>query len=267
LKGRYRVMKLLGEGGMGAVFQAHDLKLGTDVALKMLRKELSQDPKHRARVYREVKLAQLVSHRNVARIYDLQEWDSHEFISMECIKGQTLAQRLGAEGALRLKEGCAILGQLCSGLAAAHVSNVVHRDLKPSNIMLEMGGRVVILDFGIARYCELLHTGSETRDLVGSPIYMAPEQFEKSKEVDHRADIYSLGVVAYEMFTGTAPFKSDNPVALAYMHVNKSPPDPLTVRPDLPPRLVAAILRCLQKSPDSRFGSVVEVASLLSIRA
>jgi serine/threonine-protein kinase len=267
LAGRYEIVQLLGEGGMGTVYRARDLKLGSDVALKLLKHELSGDESRRSRLYREVRLAQLVSHPNVARIYDLQAWDGFEFISMEYIRGKTLAERLIVDGAFSVAEGLDVLRQMCAGLAAAHAANIIHRDLKPPNIMLKEGGRVVIMDFGVACWGSAMQkTGSEIRGVVGSPYYMAPEQFEDAK-VDQRADIYALGVVAFEMFTGKKPFEADTALALAYKHSRKPPPDPLGIRPELPLRLVAVILRCLEKSPSTRFGSVGEIASLLTVTA
>jgi serine/threonine-protein kinase len=260
---RYEIVRPLGEGGMGTVYKARDLKLSSDVALKLLKHDMFSDDSRRARIYREVKLAQLVSHRNVARIYDLQAWEGFEFISMEFIQGQTLAERLEASGAFSTEEGCDVLRQICAGLAAAHAANIIHRDLKPSNIMLEEGGRVVIMDFGTAVWDSALQeTISKEKGVVGSPYYMAPEQFE-DRQVDQRADIYALGVVAYEMFTGQVPFDAKNILSLAFKHTSQPPPDPLSIRPDLSMRLSAVILRCLEKTPARRFGSAVEVASLL----
>jgi len=262
---RYEVLGRLGEGGMGTVYHARDLKLTADVALKLVRHDLEIDPRRLARLYREVKLARLVSHPNVARIYDLGEWEGHEFISMEYIQGQTLDEQLKRGGAFPVTEGQRVLLQLCSGLAAAHAAGIVHRDLKPSNIMLERGGRVVILDFGIARWTSTVQAAdTETKGgAIGTPHYMAPEQFEAG-DVDHRADIYSLGLVGYEMFTDAKLFEADNAVALAYKHAYEAPPDPQTLRPDLPPRIAAVILRCLAKDPRERFGSVREIMSLLT---
>jgi serine/threonine-protein kinase len=261
--GRYEILQTLGKGGMGTVYQARDLKLDTEVALKLIRDESDADSGHKERFYREVKLARLVSHPSVARIYDLGEWKGRDFITMEYIQGDTLRKRLKKEGALSVAEGRRVLLQLCAGLGAAHAASIVHRDLKASNIMLGPDGRVVILDFGIARWVSALHrTTDGTKGAIGTPSYMAPEQFE-SGGVDQRADIYSLGVVAFEMFTGQRPFKGDGMAQLVKMHTLEPPPDPLKLKSDLSPRLAAVILRCLEKSPQDRFSSVVEIASLL----
>jgi signal transduction histidine kinase/DNA-binding response OmpR family regulator/predicted Ser/Thr protein kinase len=262
---RYRVTRLLGAGGMGKVFLARDLKLSINVALKTLRRDLSKDHSQRVRLYREVKLARLISHQNVARIYDLDEWQGLEFLTMEYIEGVTLKQQLDSRGAFPLEEGTRILNELCHGLAAAHAARIIHRDLKPSNVMLQRDGRVVILDFGIAKLSSFHETGTNSKEVSGTPHYMAPEQFA-GEAVDNRTDIYSLGVLAYEIFTGKLPFQGETMVSLAYMHTQKPPADPASLREDLPPRLAAVILTCLEKAPKDRFSSVAEILSLLGGR-
>jgi CheY-like chemotaxis protein/predicted Ser/Thr protein kinase/two-component sensor histidine kinase len=261
---RYKVASQLGKGGMGIVFKVMDQKLNTDVALKLLRHDLDPDRQTLDRLYREVKLARLVSHTNVARIYDVGDWDGHEFITMEYIDGETLGHRLKIKGAQPVAEAQDLLRQVCAGLLAAHTAGIIHRDLKPHNIMLDRSGRAVILDFGIAKWAaNLHHTGTETQKMLGTPFYMAPEQFQEGR-VDNRTDIYALGVVAFEIVTGQRPFDASSSVALAYKHTEEDPPDPLELRPDLSPRLAAVILRCLEKSPHNRFGSVSEILSLLA---
>jgi DNA-binding response OmpR family regulator len=263
---RYKIIKRLGQGGWGTVYQARDIKLATDVALKMVNVETDASQRALKNLYWEVKLARLINHPNVARIYDISEWQGFEFVSMECIEGQTLSERLKPADGLPQAEGLEILRQVCAGLAAAHAAGIVHRDLKPSNIMLEEGGRVVILDFGTARWASQLKedsTGTQQRFL-GTPLYMAPEQFS-GEDVDLKADIYSLGVMAFEMFTGRRPFIATNPVALGYQHVHVPPMEPLALRSDLLPRLSVIILRCLEKSPQKRFHSVQEIRALLEV--
>jgi signal transduction histidine kinase/CheY-like chemotaxis protein/predicted Ser/Thr protein kinase len=260
---RYDIRKRLGEGGMGTVYMAADLKLGIDVAIKVVRPELQADDRIRQRLYKEVKLARLLSHPNIARIYDLSDWNGYEFITMEYVAGKTLDRHMRLGGAVDVEEGRKTLLQLCSGLAVAHSARVVHRDLKPANIMLGQEDRVVILDFGVAKGLASLRTKTDTQSIVGTPSYMAPEQFA-GKEVDHRADIYALGVIAFEMFTGQLPFQADTAVAMAYKHVHEPPADPLSLNPKLPARLGAVVSCCLQKSPRERFGSVKEIVSLLS---
>jgi predicted Ser/Thr protein kinase len=264
LAGRYAVLKKLGRGGMGVVYQVQDLKLETEIALKLLLRDFQDDPQGRKRLYREAKLARFVSHPNVARIYDLGEWEGHEFISMEYIQGRSLAQRLKTGDPIDLDQGLDVFRQICEGLAAAHLAGVIHRDLKPSNIMLEQGGRAVIMDFGIARWSPSSpQTDTGTRSTAGTPLYMSPEQFSGG-DIDHRADIYALGCVAFEIFTGQRPFSADHDAGLGYQHTHLSPPHPRKLKPDLPPLLSAVILRCLRKRPADRFGRVEEITAFLT---
>jgi serine/threonine-protein kinase len=261
---RYRITQYLGRGGMGSVYRAMDTKLSTEVALKMLHPELMQDTMRLRGLRREVKLTRLVSHPNIAQIFDIADWKGTEFICMECIDGQSLEDRIEEGGALSLKEGQGILRQVCAGLGAIHAAGIVHRDLKPSNIMLAQDGRAVILDLGIARLRDPGQSGTADTmsGMMGTPFYMAPEQFEGA-EIDPRADIYSLGIVTFEMFTGLKPFAANSAIAIAYLHVNKEPPHPLDLRPDLPPRLAQVILKCLEKKPDDRFWSAAEIGALV----
>ncbi len=263
MNNRFKIISHLGTGSMGAVYKAEDLKLSSIVALKMVRADPSGDPVRLKRFYREVKLVRLINHYNVARIYDLSEWQNFEFITMEYIDGQTLADHLRKTSCLDIEEAKKVFLQLCAGLAAAHVAGIVHRDLKPANVILEKGGRAVILDFGIARWQFEQQVGStETCGAIGTPYYMAPEQFIESK-VDHRADIYALGVLAYEMFAGKRPFDGNNIATIAYKHTRESPPDISEQRPVIPDRIVAVIMRCLEKDPQKRFNSATEIGSML----
>ena len=262
LAGRYLVLKKLGSGGIGTVFLVEDKKLDTPVALKLLRESLQFDEESIALLRREVRLARLVSHPNVARIFELMDWEGHEFITMEYVDGRTLAVECSAKGPFSPEQGQLLLRQICAGLSAAHGAGVVHRDLKPSNIQIEPSGRAVILDFGIAR-STFASTITDVERIVGTPLYMAPEQFERGT-IDARADLYSLGALAFEVFAGRPPFQADSIVALASMHAQETPPDILQLRPDLPPRLAAVIQRCLEKSPDRRFSSAADLAAYLA---
>jgi serine/threonine-protein kinase len=262
LAGRYRVLKKLGSGGIGTVYLVKDKKLDTPVALKLLRESLQFDEQSIALLRREVRLARLVSHPNVARIYELMDWEGHEFITMEYVDGRTLAAELSAKGPFSPEQGQVLLRQICAGLSAAHGAGVVHRDLKPSNIQIEPNGRAVILDFGIAR-STVASTITDVERIVGTPLYMAPEQFEKGT-IDARADLYSLGALAFEVFAGRPPFQADSVVTLASMHAQEEPPELLQLRPDVSPRLAAVIQRCLEKSPERRFSSAADVAAYLA---
>lgn len=253
LANRYHIKQLLGAGGMGMVYHAHDAKLDLDVALKFVRRDLGNKDRDAKSIYKEVKLARFVSHKNVGRIYDIIEWGNSEFISMEYIPGQTLGEYIKSVGQVPIQEGLNIWTQLCSGLAAAHACGVIHRDIKPSNVMLDPSGRAVILDFGVSRWTTS-HSLSDDRP-VGTPHYMAPEQILR-KKITASVDLYSLGVLAFEMFAGKLPFEADNNVALALKHTEEQPPNPRIFRKDLSAHLAAIILRCLKKNPADRFESV-----------
>ncbi len=259
---RFEVRRLLGEGGMGQVYQARDRKLDQVVALKLLRPDLGHSDDRVERLKKEVRLSRLVTHRNVARIYDMGEWEGGEFVCMEFLPGKTLGQRIDQEGALPIDELRDIFGQLCAGLAAAHEVHVMHRDLKPSNVILTPDGRAVLLDFGLARaYSGISRRLTGSGELLGTPQYMAPEQITGAP-VDHRADIYALGVLTFEMATGQPLFEdSDSPVSVLFRHVSEPPPDPRELRPELPDDLAEIILRCLAKKPEDRFSSTRDIAA------
>src|SRR5262249_20544803 len=197
LAGRYEVLGLLGAGGMGAVYRVRDVRLGEIVALKMLRPEAGRTDEMIARFRGEVRLARRVTHRNVARTFDLGEHDGEPFLTMECVDGGSLAAHLAERGALPIGDTLAIVDAMCAALTAAHDAGVVHRDLKPENVLLARAGRGVVTDFGVAM------PGEQGDDAIaGTPAYMAPEQRTVGAAVDRRADVYALGVVLHEMLTG-----------------------------------------------------------------
>src|SRR5579872_7092483 len=202
LAGRYRIVALLGRGGMGEVYRAHDLTLGQEVALKFLPEAAARNPAALARFYNEVRIARQVSHANVCRVYDLGEVDGQPYLSMEYVDGEDLGSLLRRIGRLPSDKAVEIARQLCAGLAAAHAKGVLHRDLKPANVMLNGRGQVVITDFGLAGVADNIR-GPEVRS--GTPAYMAPEQLA-GKEVSTLSDIYALGLVLYEIFTGKRAF-------------------------------------------------------------
>ncbi len=202
LAGRYRVIGLLGRGGMGEVYRADDLKLGQPVALKFLPRALAVDTVQRERFLAEVRIARQVAHPNVCRVYDIAELDGQQFLSMEYIDGEDLASLLKRIGRLPPDKALDIARQICAGLAAAHDRGVLHRDLKPANVMLDGRGRVRITDFGLAVAADA--SGLEA-DVSGTPAYMAPEQFA-GKGASVRSDIYGLGLVLYELYTGKRAF-------------------------------------------------------------
>ncbi len=259
LAGRYRIVALLGRGGMGEVYRAHDLTLGQEVALKFLPETMARNPAALGRFYNEVRIARQVSHANVCRVYDLGEVDGQPYLSMEYVDGEDLGALLRRIGRLPQDKAVEISRQLCAGLAAAHAKGVLHRDLKPANIMLNGRGQVVITDFGLAALAAEI-PGDEIRN--GTPAYMAPEQLA-GKEVTVQSDIYSLGLVLYEIFTGKRAFEASTLAELVRLHTETTPLSPSTLVKELDPAVETAILRCLDAEPSHRPHSALAVAARL----
>jgi serine/threonine-protein kinase len=260
--GRYRIIALLGKGGMGEVYRADDLTLGQPVALKFLPDEAARDEALVERFKNEVRIARRVSHPNVCRVYDVGDVEGHTFFTMEYVDGEDLASLLRRIGRLPEDKALDIARQLCAGLAAAHAKGVLHRDLKPANIMLDGRGQVVVTDFGLAGVADQIQ-GAEVRS--GTPAYMAPEQLAGT-EVSTRSDIYSLGLVLYEVFTGKRAF-GEKPADRLKSQV-KSQGDRTISRPssvvrDLNPVIERVILRCLETEPSARPANVLSVAAAL----
>src|SRR5271155_422014 len=258
LLGRYRIIALLGKGGMGEVYRADDLTLGQAVALKFLPDEAAQNEGMLERFRNEVRIARRVSHPNVCRVYDVGDVDGQTFFTMEYVDGEDLASLLRRIGRLPGDKALDIARQLCAGLAAAHGKGVLHRDLKPANIMLDGRGQVVITDFGLAGVAEDIR-GMEIRS--GTPAYMAPEQLA-GKEVSTRSDIYSLGLVLYEVFTGKRAF-AEAPAEKMRAGGDSTPTRPSSVVKDLNPVIERVILRCLETEPSARPATVLSVAAAL----
>jgi predicted Ser/Thr protein kinase len=257
LAGRYRIIALLGKGGMGEVYRADDLTLGQPVALKFLPEEAGRDQALLERFRNEVRIARRVSHPNVCRVYDIGEVDAHSFFTMEYVDGEDLASLLRRIGRLPQDKALDIARQLCAGLLAAHAKGVLHRDLKPANIMLDGRGQVVITDFGLAGVAGQIQ-GAEVRS--GTPAYMAPEQLA-GKEVTARSDIYGLGLVLYEIFTGKRAFPET--AESVRSRGDRTPSRPSSVVRDLDPIVERVILRCLEKEPSARPATVLSVAAAL----
>ncbi|HVZ17350.1 MAG TPA: serine/threonine-protein kinase, partial [Terriglobales bacterium] len=257
---RYRVEKLLGQGGMGAVYKAYDLDLDRTVALKLVRPELMVHPETMARFRQELLLASKISHRNILRIHDLGDAGGMKFISMAYVDGEDLHHVLLREGRLPLPRMLNIARQLCSALDAAHSENVVHRDLKPQNIMLGSGDLVQVSDFGLAKSvgAEAVTGMTQSGEMLGTPRYMAPEQVE-AKSVDARTDIYALGLIFYEMVTGDVPFTAETTLQLMYKRAHETPPPPNSVVPDLPLWLNNVIVKCLECDPAKRYQSARDI--------
>src|SRR5438309_6915842 len=239
LTDRYRIVALIGRGGMGEVYRAEDLKLDQDVALKFLPEKLVQDGAALARFHREVRIAREISHPNVCRVFDIGEVNGVPFISMEYVDGEDLSTLLRRIGHLPQDKAIDIARQLCAGIAAAHDHGVLHRDLKPANVMLDDRGKVRIMDFGLAGIGTDIQ-GSEISS--GTPAYMAPEQLT-GKEVTVQSDIYSLGLVLYELFTGKRAFEASNLNDLLRLREHSSVTSPTRVVHDLDPLVDRVILR------------------------
>ena len=258
---RYEVLGTLGKGGMGVVYRARDLTLDDIVALKVLRGEmLKDDPTHLERFKQEIKLARRITHRNVLRTHDFGEAGGTPYISMEYLEGVTLKDLIKNKGALPVPVGLRIVKQMCQGLEAAHLQGVVHRDIKPQNMLiLPETGDVKIMDFGIARV-QAVKAGeagglTTAGTVMGTPDYMSPEQAQ-GLPADFRSDIYSLGIVLFEVFTGALPFSGDTMMQIVLSHIRNPPPTPRSVNPRVPERLEAIILKCIEKDPARRYQSV-----------
>jgi len=259
LAGRYRIVSMLGKGGMGEVYRADDLTLDQPVALKFLPAAVSGHEGALTRFKNEVRVARQVSHPNVCRVYDVGEIDGSLFLSMEYVDGEDLGSLLRRIGRLPADKALEISRKLCAGLTAAHEKGVLHRDLKPANVMLDSRGHVLLTDFGLAGLADQL-TGAEVRN--GTPQYMAPEQLA-GKEVTARSDIYSLGLVLYEIFSGKRPFEADSMAELMRVQTDSKPPSLTSLVRDIDPAVERVILRCLDPDPSRRPPSALAVAAAL----
>lgn len=260
---RYEIQSILGQGGMGIVYKAHDRDLDDVVAIKTLRGDaLSADPTLLDRFKQEIRLARRITHPNILRTHDLGETNGLRYLSMEFVKGITLKALVEQDQLIPTPVALRIAKQICAGLAAAHEVGVIHRDIKPQNIIIEPTGGLKVMDFGIARLTQERGMTS-TGTVVGTPDYMSPEQ-ARGVTLDFRSDIYSTGVVLYELFTGTLPFEGDTPLAVVLKHVQENPPSPHTKNPKIDPKIAAIIVKCMQKDPADRFQSVNQLYEALT---
>jgi serine/threonine protein kinase/tetratricopeptide (TPR) repeat protein len=255
--GRYEIVKLLGEGGMGAVYRARDRELDRVVALKVIRPELARNAQVLQRFKQELILARQVTHRNIIRIFDLGQSEGIRFITMEYIEGEDLSSILMHRKKLPAPEAAGIVMQVLRGLEAAHAEGVVHRDLKPQNIMMDASGKVSVMDFGIARSMDASNM-TRTGALMGTPTYMSPEQAQGQK-VDARSDLYTLGIIFYELLTGKPPFEADNPMATLVKRIQERPVPPTEAEPSIPKPINDIILKMLATKPEDRHASAAEV--------
>ena len=258
---RYEIIEELGKGGMGKVYRVEDKKIKEEVALKLIKPEIASDKKTIERFSNELKMARKIRHKNVCAMYDLGEEKGTHYITMEYVPGEDLKSSIRRMGPLTAGKTLFIAKQICEGLAEAHRLGVVHRDLKPQNIMIDKEGNSRIMDFGIARTIKGKGiTGAGV--MVGTPEYMSPEQAEV-KEVDQRSDIYSLGIILYEMVTGRVPFEGETPLGIAMKHKSEEPKDPRELNAQIPENLSRVILRCMGKDKEKRYQSAGEVRSEL----
>ncbi len=256
---RFRIVNVVGRGGMGEVYRAEDLVLGQSVALKFLPESAKGNLNRLARFYDEVRLARQITHPNICRVYDIGEADGQTYLSMEYIDGEDLGSLLRRIGRLPVDKAVEFARKLCAGLASAHNKGVLHRDLKPGNIMIDSHGEVRITDFGLAAVAGQLD-GMEVRN--GTPAYMAPEQLA-GREVTEQSDLYALGLVLYEMFTGKAPFQAGTLAEFLRLRQENRVTNPSTLVPDIDPAVQRAILRCLDPEPKKRPASAITLAASL----
>ena len=257
IAGRYEVSEKIGTGGMSDVYKAKDMTLGRNVAIKVLKSEFSADMNFVTKFRSEAQAAAGLEHPNIVNIYDVgSEGDVH-YIVMECVEGITLKTYIEKKGQLAFKEAASIAIQVARGIEAAHNKNIIHRDIKPQNIIISTDGKVKVTDFGIAKAAS---ANTISSDVMGSVHYSSPEQ-ARNGFVDDKTDIYSLGIVMYEMVTGRVPFDGDTTVAVAIQHLQEEMPSPSVYAEELPVSMEKIILKCTQKSPDRRYGSI---AALLS---
>ncbi|HVM19544.1 MAG TPA: Stk1 family PASTA domain-containing Ser/Thr kinase, partial [Egibacteraceae bacterium] len=256
LAGRYALQGLLGQGGMADVELAHDQVLDRQVAVKILHSRYADDPAFLERFKREARAAASLNHPNMVAVYDTGEQDARPFIVMEYVAGRSLREVLRREGVLPQRAG-EIASDAALALHYAHERGLVHRDIKPANIMVSNEGQVKVTDFGIARAVNA-ETVTQTAAVFGTAAYIAPEQAQ-GLDVDARTDVYSLGVVLYEMLTGRQPFAADSAVALAYKHVSEDPVRPTELNPEISPEMESVVLRAMAKNPDNRYQSAREL--------
>jgi serine/threonine-protein kinase len=259
---RYELEELCGSGGMSSVFRARDVQLDRSVAIKILHERYVDDPEYVERFRREARAVARLSHPNIVTVIDRGEDEGRQYIVFEHVDGENLKELVVRTGRLPVRRAVELALSVADGLAFAHEHGLVHRDVKPQNVLLSREGDVKVTDFGIARSLDVEHGVTQTGTVLGTGEYLAPEQ-ANGKPVSPATDVYSLGVVLWELLAGDVPFSGENFVAVALRHVNEPPPSLSQVRPDVPPRLAAAVERALAKDPSQRFSSMAALASEL----
>ncbi|GAA3535212.1 Stk1 family PASTA domain-containing Ser/Thr kinase [Amycolatopsis ultiminotia] len=265
LSNRYELGDTLGYGGMSEVHHGHDVRLGREVAIKVLRADLARDPQFQERFRREAQNAAALNHPAIVAVYDTGEANTDvgalPYIVMEYVEGRTLRDIVKTEGPMSQKRAMEVMADVCAALDFSHRHGIVHRDVKPANVMITKNGAVKVMDFGIAR---AMHDGqsamTQTAAVIGTAQYLSPEQ-ARGESVDARSDVYAAGCVLYELITGEPPFTGDSPVAVAYQHVREDPHPPSSVNPAVSPELDAVVLKALAKGPANRYQSAAEMRS------
>ncbi|MGW4521371.1 Stk1 family PASTA domain-containing Ser/Thr kinase [Amycolatopsis sp. NPDC004378] len=265
LSNRYELGETLGYGGMSEVHHGHDVRLGREVAIKILRADLARDPQFQERFRREAQNAAALNHPAIVAVYDTGEANTEfgplPYIVMEYVEGRTLRDIVKTEGPMSQKRAMEVMADVCAALDFSHRHGIVHRDVKPANVMITKNGAVKVMDFGIAR---AMHDGqsamTQTAAVIGTAQYLSPEQ-ARGESVDARSDVYAAGCVLYELITGEPPFTGDSPVAVAYQHVREDPNPPSSVNPAVAPELDAVVLKALAKGPANRYQSAAEMRS------
>ncbi|HEV2592865.1 MAG TPA: protein kinase [Gaiellaceae bacterium] len=258
LADRYEVEELVGAGGMSSVYRANDRLLDRKVALKVMHQHYGEDPEYVERFRREARSVASLAHPNVVTVIDRGEHDGRQFIVFEYIDGENLKQLIQRRGPAPVRTALELAKQIAQALSFAHQQGLVHRDVKPQNVLLNGEGSAKVTDFGIARSLDVQHGMTQTGTVLGTSDYIAPEQAQ-GQNVDEQTDIYSLGVVMYELLTGEVPFPGESFVAVAMRHINEEPPPIRDKRPDVSPRVEAAVQRAMAKSPSDRFASMADL--------
>jgi serine/threonine-protein kinase len=260
---RYEIGGVLGRGGMAEVHRGRDLRLGREVAVKVLRSDLARDPSFQVRFRREAQAAASLNHPAIVAVYDTGEdrttTGATPYIVMEYVEGETLRDVIRREGHLRSERAMSLAADICGALDFSHRNGIVHRDVKPGNVMITPQGTVKVMDFGIARaVSDSAATMTSTAAVIGTAQYLSPEQ-ARGESVDARSDVYSMGCLLYELVTGAPPFSGDSPVAVAYQHVREDPRLPSSINPEVPPELDAILLKAMSKNPANRYQSAAEM--------